>query len=117
MYLYETHMHTCQASACGRSTGKEHVHFYKDAGYTGIIMTDHFFGGNTAVNRELPWDERIKIDNEYVDTFSIGLDIEILKNTVTAVVGSKNIYPESKEQINNDKHENTDSAETNENND
>ena len=64
-----------------------------------------------------PWDERIKIDNEYVDTFSIGLDIEILKNTVTAVVGSKNIYPESKEQINNDKHENTDSAETNENND
>lgn len=58
-YLYETHMHTCQGSACGRSTGKEHVHFYRDAGYTGIIMTDHFFGGNTAVDRTLPWKERI----------------------------------------------------------
>ena len=24
-FLYETHMHTCLASACGISTGKEHV--------------------------------------------------------------------------------------------
>ena len=58
-YIYETHMHTCQGSACGRSTGKEHAKFYKAAGYTGIIMTDHFFGGNTAVDRELPWEQRI----------------------------------------------------------
>ena len=58
-YLYETHMHTCQASACGRSTGREHARFYKDAGYTGIIVTDHFFGGNTAVDRSLPWKERV----------------------------------------------------------
>ena len=58
-FLYETHMHTCLASACGVSTGKEHAQFYKDAGYTGIIMTDHFFRGNTAVPRNLPdWKER-----------------------------------------------------------
>ena len=60
-YLYETHMHTCLASKCGRSTGKEHAQFYKEAGYTGIIMTDHFFGGNTAVDRTLPWEERIDL--------------------------------------------------------
>ena len=58
-YLYETHMHTCQASACGHSTGKEHARYYKDIGYTGIIMTDHFFRGNTAVDRNLPWEERV----------------------------------------------------------
>lgn len=58
-FLYETHLHTCLASACGRSTGKEHVHFYRDAGFAGIIMTDHFFGGNTAVDRTLPWADRI----------------------------------------------------------
>ena len=58
-FLYETHMHTCQASACGVSTGKDHVHFYRDAGYAGIIMTDHFFRGNTAVDRRLPWKDRI----------------------------------------------------------
>ncbi len=58
-FLYETHMHTCQASGCGKSTGKEHARFYKEQGFTGIIMTDHFFGGNTAVDCTLPWEERI----------------------------------------------------------
>ena len=58
-YLYETHMHTCQASKCGRSTGKEHARFYKSIGFAGIIMTDHFFRGNTAVDREQPWEKRI----------------------------------------------------------
>ena len=60
-FLYETHMHTCQGSACGRATGREQARVYKDAGFTGIIITDHFFGGNTAVNRELPWEERIDL--------------------------------------------------------
>ncbi len=49
-----------------------------------------------------PWDDRIRIDNEYVDTYSLGLDLRILCKTVAAVLGSKNIYPESKEQIRND---------------
>ena len=60
-FLYETHMHTCQASACGKATGREQARVYKEAGFTGIIITDHFFGGNTAVNRELPWEERIDL--------------------------------------------------------
>lgn len=60
-FLYETHMHTCQGSACGKITGREQARVYRDAGYTGIIITDHFFGGNTAVNRELPWEERIDL--------------------------------------------------------
>ena len=60
-FLYETHMHTCQGSACGRVTGREQARVYKEAGFTGIIITDHFFGGNTAVDRELPWEERIDL--------------------------------------------------------
>ena len=59
-YLYETHLHTCQASGCGRSTGAEHARFYKALGYQGIIVTDHFFGGNTSVPRNLPWKERVE---------------------------------------------------------
>lgn len=66
-YLYETHMHTCQASACGVSRGSEHVRYYKDQGYSGIIITDHFFGGNTAVDRHLPWDQ-------FVDRFWTGYE-------------------------------------------
>lgn len=48
-----------------------------------------------------PWDERIVIDNEYVDSFSILFDLKIICKTFVVVLVRKNIYPESKEQINN----------------
>ena len=79
-FLYETHMHTCQGSACGRATGKEQARVYRDAGYTGIIITDHFFGGNTAVDRRLPWEERIDLfwkgyEDAKEEGDRIGLDV------------------------------------------
>ena len=52
-YLYETHMHTNQASACGRSPGRDYIQKYIDAGYSGIIITDHFYHGNCGVDRSL----------------------------------------------------------------
>jgi len=58
-FLYEMHLHTSAGSACGGSTGAEHARTYKRLGYQGIFITDHFFGGNTAVPRDLPWEERI----------------------------------------------------------
>ena len=54
-YLYETHLHTNQGSACGWLSGAEVARKYKAAGYAGIVITDHFFGGNTAIDRSLPW--------------------------------------------------------------
>ena len=60
-YKYETHLHTCQASACGRSTGAEHVRYYKALGYDGVFITDHFFRGNCAVDRSLPWPEKVRL--------------------------------------------------------
>lgn len=59
-YAYETHLHTCQGSACGRSTGAEMAKACKEAGYTGIIVTDHFVHGNTAVDRSLPWSDWVE---------------------------------------------------------
>ena len=59
-FLYETHLHTCQGSACGISRGREYIERYLDLGYTGIIVTDHFFRGNTAVDRSLPWDRWVE---------------------------------------------------------
>ena len=66
-YLYETHMHTSEGSACGQNTGAEMAAAYADAGYTGIIVTDHFFYGNTAVDRTLPW-------REWVEAFCLGYE-------------------------------------------
>lgn len=56
-YIYETHMHTREGSACGSNTGAEMADAYKAAGYAGIIITDHNWYGNTRVDRSLPWEE------------------------------------------------------------
>lgn len=54
-FLLETHMHTSEGSACGKLSAEQQVEQYKKAGYDGIIVTDHFVTGNSAVNRDLPW--------------------------------------------------------------
>ena len=56
-YLYETHIHTKEGSACGISRGREYIKKYQDLGYSGIIITDHFIGGNCAIDRHLPWEK------------------------------------------------------------
>lgn len=59
-YCYETHLHTKEGSACGKLSGAEQAELYKGFGYAGIVVTDHFFNGNCAVPRELPWRERVE---------------------------------------------------------
>ncbi len=59
-YLYETHLHTTEGSACSRSAAEELVYVYKEAGYTGIIVTDHFYRGNTAVDRNCSWEDWVE---------------------------------------------------------
>lgn len=79
-YRYETHLHTVQGSLCGRSTGAEQARFYKEAGYQGVIITDHFCGGNTAMPKEGKWKDRIDaFCKGYEDALEegrkIGLDV------------------------------------------
>lgn len=66
-YLYETHLHTKEISACARSSGADMARACKEAGYTGIFVTDHNWYGNTAVNRKLPW-------QEFVEQFAKGYE-------------------------------------------
>ena len=60
-YRYETHMHTAECSRCARATAEEQVHFYKDMGFDGICVTDHFLGGNTTAPPELSWRKKIEL--------------------------------------------------------
>ena len=59
-YKYEVHMHTAQSSACGKTPAREYISEFKRLGYDGIIITDHFFWGNTAVDRKLPWEDFVE---------------------------------------------------------
>lgn len=42
MFKIETHLHTCHSSACGQMTAREIVDAYLEAGYSGLILTDHY---------------------------------------------------------------------------
>jgi len=59
-YKYETHMHTAEVSACAVKYAAQQVAAYKDRGYTGVIITDHFINGYTTCPKELPWDEKMR---------------------------------------------------------
>lgn len=41
-YLFDTHIHTKEASSCSRVFAADIVKRYKELGYDGIIITDHF---------------------------------------------------------------------------
>lgn len=80
LYKYETHLHTSETSACAAYSGAEQVRSYKEAGYEGIIVTDHFFNGNTTVPRNLPWEERVELfckgyENAKLEGDRIGLSV------------------------------------------
>lgn len=65
MYKYDLHVHTKEGSACAKNTGAEMAEMYAREGYSGFVVTDHFYTGNTAVPRDLPWEE-------WVDRFCEG---------------------------------------------
>lgn len=79
-YKYETHLHTSEASACGSVSGVMQARYYKNLGYTGIFVTDHFFNGNCAINKGLSWKERVNLfclgyENAKKEGDKIGLDV------------------------------------------
>ncbi len=55
MYKYEMHIHNSGCSACGKSTVQEMIDAAREKGYSGIVFTNHFYGGNTGIDRTLPW--------------------------------------------------------------
>ena len=41
-YYIETHMHTSESSTCGSVSAADGVRYHKNAGFDGVIITDHF---------------------------------------------------------------------------
>lgn len=68
MFKYETHLHTKEGSACSSAAAKDMAYAHKEMGYDGIFVTNHFFNGNTSVDRSLPWEERI-------DAYCLGYEL------------------------------------------
>ena len=69
-YKYDTHVHTSETSPCGWVSAAELVHLYKDAGFHGIAITDHYFDGFFEALGDMSWEE--KVDN-YLKGYKIAL--------------------------------------------
>ena len=60
-YKYETHLHTAEVSKCASSGAEEMVRAYKQAGYAGIIVTDHFITENPRDYKGLSWPQKLDV--------------------------------------------------------
>ena len=96
MFLYDTHVHTSECSACGKSTVREMVRAYKEAGYSGFALTNHFFHGNSAVNRtDTTWRDFVQ---PYVDAYYEACD-EGAKCDFDVIFGIEEGVGNSKEML------------------
>ena len=60
-YRYETHLHTSDGSACARMSAEEQIKFYADRAYTGVFVTEHFWGNNARrVDKEAPFETQVE---------------------------------------------------------
>lgn len=59
-YRYETHCHTDWCSRCAHNSPTEMAQAYFEKGYAGMVITDHFLLGNSAVDKTLPWEEKMR---------------------------------------------------------
>ena len=76
MHLYETHLHTFPVSKCATAEVAEVVNFYKNLGYSGIFITNHFLDGNINIDRELPYEEKIEFYfSDYEKAKKLGAEI------------------------------------------
>ena len=80
MYKYEMHLHSSRCSACAISTAAEQVERLYEAGYAGAVFTNHFYRGNSAVDRNIGWENFVGVyRDDYLEAKklgeSLGLDI------------------------------------------
>ena len=71
-YKYQMHMHTLPCSKCARMDFEQLLAALASGGYSGGMITNHFFHGNTGIERRLPWE---KFVDAYAEDFVLGKKI------------------------------------------
>ena len=76
MYKYETHLHTAPVSKCAKASARETLEFYKEQGYDGVFITNHFLDGNINIDRSESYENKINFYfSDYEDGVEIGREI------------------------------------------
>ncbi len=78
MFKYETHCHTAPVSACGHASVRDTLTFYKNMGYDGVFITNHFLDGNIGIAWDTPVNEKLDFYfSDYEEGVKIGEEIGI----------------------------------------
>ena len=72
MYKYETHLHTLPVSRCAKTTVEEQLRFYKNLGYDGVFITNHFIDGNINIDRRASYEDKIEF---YFSDYEEGVEL------------------------------------------
>ena len=88
-YKYQMHIHTSPCSACGRMSPSELCQALYENGYQGTVLTNHFYHGNSGIDRSLPWKDFVSAyEKDYFECLeeSKKYDLDILFGIEEAVV-------------------------------
>ena len=78
MYKYETHLHTYPVSKCAKATVRENLEFYKELGYDGVFITNHFIDGNINIDINATYEEKINFYfSDYEEALKMSEEIGI----------------------------------------
>ena len=70
IYKYEMHVHTSPCSGGARDI-REHIDDLINKGFCGMVVTNHFYNGDTRIDRDLPWEEFV---DAYRQDYLYGLE-------------------------------------------
>jgi hypothetical protein len=79
---YETHFHTAETSPCGKVPAATGVRLYHQAGYSGIIVTDHYCRGFFDSHPLSRWERKIDLylmgyRKALEEGLRLGLDVQL----------------------------------------
>lgn len=78
MFYYETHMHTAPVSGCAKANVEETLTFYKEQGYDGVFITNHFMNGNIEEILKSSYEEKARyFFSDYEKGVRIGQELGI----------------------------------------
>lgn len=93
-FKYQMHTHTSPCSHCARMTPDELTRALHNGGYQGAVLTNHFYWGNSGIDRDLPWDEFVRAyENDYIECVNSAkkFDLDILFGIEEGLGGGREI--------------------------
>lgn len=81
MFKYQMHCHTSPCSGCAHMSPLELVNALHDGGYSGCVITNHFYNGNSGIDRSMLWTDFVgAYENDFLEckAYAKKYDIDFL---------------------------------------